>query len=230
MPVVTIRMEEDIKRRIDVVCEKAGTSISDFVREAIDSYISDYAYVQGSPNRSLSYGERAILLAIRKLENSLSPSQELQNEIEILENGWEGEYEGLLPPNETVAPSVTKEVRSILTMYLELKIGFGKSNRKLSLSVDDVTFPGFDHEGEESKHLEFAKFLVLARHRFGGLRSEAGEINLRSDHESKIDQYRVMLPVWEKVREANAKSGRYELTIEQVHQIVMAPKWKREVR
>jgi uncharacterized protein YfbU (UPF0304 family) len=230
MSVVTLRLDQDLKKRLDLFCHDTNQSMSDAVRNLIEEHLLEKEKLGGRSQKVFNDFERLQLYHTLKLRRAIeTENTALDGEIEILERGWEGEYHTLYLPREFVPAETTREVREILTMYVELKIGWLASTEKRGMTLEAVEFRGFDHEGQETSYQNFAAYLLEVQGSYSQLRDAEGNMNVKSDHVSHLSEYRIMLPIWKKYREQNFRQDTYQLNIDQVHAIISAPIWKRSV-
>ena len=85
---------------------------------------------------------------------------------------------------------------------------------------------GFDGNGEAA-YRGYVQYFINDLGRFEELRAEDFKKSFDS-HSPMIDTYRLMLPVWQKIRTTNDAQRKDRLSLEQVKAIVFAPPWKKQ--
>jgi uncharacterized protein YfbU (UPF0304 family) len=231
MKVITLRVTDEFRSLLDRLCTESGLNISDLVRKSVGQYAHEEVSFRGVKKPELSEFERLQLYHLLKIRRAVEKdSTQLDDDIKIIESGWRGEFPSLFLSTEFVTEEVTQEVRDILKMYVDLKRGYNESKEKRGLTPADVEFRGFDHELEEGPHQDFAHYLLIDRGRYSQLKDEDGNVTVKSDGViSPLSAYRAMLPIWRKHKKHSGYFNDYQLSIDQVHEICLAPTWKRSV-
>jgi uncharacterized protein YfbU (UPF0304 family) len=231
MKVITLRVTDEFRSLLDKLCTESGLNISGLVRKAVGQYAHEEVSFRGVKKPELSEFERLQLYHLLKIRRAVEKdSTELDDDIKIIESGWRGEFTSLFLSTEFVTEEVTQEVRDILKMYVDLKRGYNEAKEKRGLTPADVEFRGFDHELEEGPYQDFTHHLLIDRGRYSQLKDEYGNVTVKSDGViSPLSAYRAMLPIWRKHTKHSGYLYDYQLSIDQVHEICLAPTWKRSV-
>lgn len=162
----------------------------------------------------------------RLLEESASEAtrDDYRNAVTILENGYELEYETLIPAfTGPMSEQECLEVYDILEMHSDLHFAHQKLGEGSGVDKD-VRFPGFDGN-EEARTLSYARFLIERLGKWEELAPALG-FGLNS-HTPMLDRYRRMLMVWRQCRsdrdqEHALDPGGSPLTAEEIKRIVEA--------
>lgn len=139
-------------------------------------------------------------------------SEDYSAKAEALERGYETHFDDeWFTKDEDVLPAdQCQEVLSVLSMYDDLFVSFGKLTDKSGIEPQDVVFRGFDGN-DETKHMAYAKFFCETfdgGRRFQTLRAAPGfEFN---SHTPSLSRYRAMLPVYRAARDARRGSTGYQ--------------------
>jgi uncharacterized protein YfbU (UPF0304 family) len=125
---------------------------------------------------------------------------------EILENGFEFEYDEILKNiyKETLSEEDSKQIIKVLVMYQAL--------RRSGLPEEETTFGGYDGNNE-TDFMSYVDFLYLAQGKFRDVIPSRDRIN---SHTPMKDAYRRMLAKWREYREDR------ELTKEHAQEILDA--------
>ncbi|MEP7289634.1 MAG: YfbU family protein [Chloroflexota bacterium] len=136
-------------------------------------------------------------------------SEEYQISREILENGYEGEYEGIsreiYEGEDILNEKECDDVTYILAMFSALKNSYTSLQDKTGIDEFSVTFQGFGGN-DETKYLSYTRFICDKLDRFTGL--NRGD-NFNS-HFPMLSAYLPMLAKW------RARKERYDLTKEDI--------------
>jgi uncharacterized protein YfbU (UPF0304 family) len=155
---------------------------------------------------TLSDGEKLILMMLCEIYKRLEMDD---TEIEpkfVQETIWGGhywglkwKYSGLFHDHEDSDKSVG-EVADILEVWSFIELSFGRLSKADQDRVKKEAYPwsaifiGFDGNNE-GEHLGIARYLTEQLDRFSEFKGR--ELN---SHSPRLDGYRRMLPMWEKVR------------------------------
>lgn len=160
----------------------------------------------------LSRTERWILANQFAILEKLDPGQGYENLREILEAGYEAQYEWIAehirPDGDTMTQADCEEVLDILDMFTFLKYGYRDLADKSGIQVHWVNFPGFSGN-DEAKYLGFTLFLIDRQKKFQDLDRRD---NFNS-HGPFLMIYRQMLKEWKK------SADRYKLTKDDIIRI-----------
>ena len=111
---------------------------------------------------NLSLKDRLVLINQYNILELLKPEEKKHyaNLLEVLENGFELEYETLFSSidNEVVSIQECKEVLDILEMFKALKFSFYQLEDKSGIEENKIKFQGFDGN-HELKQMTYARFL-----------------------------------------------------------------------
>jgi uncharacterized protein YfbU (UPF0304 family) len=112
---------------------------------------------------------RLLLVNQFKILSILEKTDEYNDLIKILENGYKYEYNDIYYNiNKSVSKEQCKYVRVILNMFDTLQISFSKLQTN-KIIEDDVIFKGFDaNDNDESYLMSYTEFLIedLNRYQF----------------------------------------------------------------
>lgn len=138
--------------------------------------------------------ERQILANQNKILKLLDEENKREYElnIEILERGFEREYESVInvySDDEVKTHKVCKETVDILQMYRFINSAIGRLSKaeKKSLDLKRIEFEGFD--GTHDPHYHYAKFMIEKL----GKWEEYEGMGLNSHTQNSISKYRKML-------------------------------------
>jgi len=131
--------------------------------------------------------------------------------VEILENGFEVEYENILQQidEDVLTVEQAREVFDVMNMFRALKHNYDQLEDKEGINNYPITFHGFSGN-DEGKQWSFARYLQ-ANQRF----TDIGEGDLNS-HGPELDTYRRMLPEWHK------SADKFDLTKDDILRILAA--------
>ena len=144
---------------------------------------------------TLTRNERLMLINQYAILKGLDPAEAetYSRNIEILSNGYEGEYGsifGFVEP-ETLSRERSSEIHDILSMYDHLQRSFDELADREGVNEYRIKFPGFSGN-EETTEMAFCRYLV-ADNRWTSLRLANAEMN---SGVPLLDRYRGMLKVW----------------------------------
>jgi uncharacterized protein YfbU (UPF0304 family) len=138
----------------------------------------------------VSLVERLILANQYRILSAVAPRQANYEEfIEILENGYEGEYDRVLAgvePNRLSAEDCALVNDTLLMMSWLLHY-----RRKTNVKLDEFARPGFDADTEHG-HLSYARFLFKR----AGRRGFPGIKDVVDRRGARVERYRRMVKAW----------------------------------
>jgi uncharacterized protein YfbU (UPF0304 family) len=144
----------------------------------------------------LTFAERWILSNQYRMLQFLegTPSPFYEQAIEILESGYEDEYEYAAQyvknDDRILDPVIAKETRDILQMFSEMSWAYEELGKPEDIDTTLLKFWGFDGNNN-IEHLSYANFLK----RKGDYR----DVSVFNSHSDNIETYRDMLRVWEQI-------------------------------
>lgn len=143
----------------------------------------------------LSVVERQILSNQNEILKYLNPEEKdnYQENIEILTQGFELEYEGVFtvyPESNCIIYEICKETIDILNMFRLLKISIDKlgDEAKSKLVLPQLSFDGFS--ANDDPHFRYAKFMIETQNKW----QEQRDVDL--DSFGSINRYRRMLKIY----------------------------------
>ena len=158
----------------------------------------------------ISPTERLILANQYRILSTAAPREANYEEfIEILENGYEGEYDRVLAhvePNRLSAEDCALVNDTLLMMSWLLHY-----RRKSNAKLDEFVRPGFDANTEHD-HLSYARFLFKR----AGRRGFPGIKGVVDSHGPRLERYRSMVKAWQ------ASKDLLELTKADIDRILAA--------
>ena len=142
-------------------------------------------------------------------------AKKYQNNQEILENGFEYEYDSLVSWMTDIPKEVCEEVYSILHMFRCLICSFDKLDSTSELVREDCMFDGFDGN-EETDYYIYAKWLIEEDNKY----NEFSKCDLDS-HWNKLNTYRTMLIRFNEIT-SEKESGAHSscLSLEELNYII----------
>mgnify|MGYP000615990701 CR=1 FL=1 len=141
---------------------------------------------------NLSAVERQILSNQNQILKIIDPVNEASYDenISILENGYETEYQNIFSINfySTVSRKIGNEVIDILTMFREIanSLDLLSKEEMVTLDLEKLKFNGFTNQN--LSHLNFAKFMIIERNEW----EEQAHVELESIG-NNLDRYKRML-------------------------------------
>lgn len=141
---------------------------------------------------------------------ALEESDEYDNAIRILDNGFEGEYDSLFQGyDDTLSEENCRFVRDVLCMYEDIqRIGNDSKDKKITAHFN-YRFKGFDGNNE-GNYMCYARYLTKNARLWSYL--EFGDDGCNS-HMPRVDKYRDMLTKWEKIEDKGTISAETILEI-----------------
>jgi uncharacterized protein YfbU (UPF0304 family) len=135
--------------------------------------------------------QRLILANQYRILSAVAPRAANYEEfIEILESGYEGEYDRVLArvePNRLSAEDCALVNDTLLMMSWLLHY-----RRKTNAKLDEFARPGFDAHTEHD-HLSYARFLLKR----AGRRGFPGIKDVVDSHGARLERYRSMVKAWQ---------------------------------
>jgi len=168
---------------------------------------------------NLTRVERQILLNQNRILSIIDEENRNDYElnIEILESGYELEYESVISVYKEVCKiEVCNETIEILDMFRDIKIAVDNLSpkEKEHLNIDKIKFEGFD---AKNKHHSYAKFMIKKR----GEWTEHSDKYLNSHDVMTIKKYRKMLTAMKKRQtEKRQAETRLDLNIDDLEYII----------
>ena len=148
---------------------------------------------------NLTEKDRLFLINQYEIRKMLTKESEIKDlcdrNIDILEEGFEGEYFNLLRLDSTVSCDVSQEVRDILIMYNKFEWAYEDEDEVLKKPFS--RFVGFDGN-EECSHLNYMRFIFKHEKDWcERVRKYVEDSNLRGNsHCPVLPAYRKMLNVF----------------------------------
>lgn len=224
MPTLTIRIDEDMRDRLNEAAEERGVSTSTYVRNAVEEHfrLEDGDLLEQRPGESLELSpferqtlvllHRATLAAKGDLGNEYYDSDSEMRSIQVLEHGFTSEYAGqeFAGIYDPMPQSEGELVWDILDMFRVIKFSakeLGNSGwEQLKLKNAEMygTFSGFDLNDErEARMLTYTQHLVESGRWEEQKEFVIGRTSDRGNsHRRMLDTYRAMLrvfkPLWKK--------------------------------
>jgi hypothetical protein len=145
---------------------------------------------------TLDRKDRLILANQYRILKKIDPDEGdfYQRSLEILENGYEREYERLTTGiyEDTMSAEECEEVHLILGMFRRLSYSYKELGDKSGIEADDLRFHGFDGNNED-KYLSYGTFLnSLGKYE---------ESEVIDSHMPSLEMYRRMLAEFEPLKE-----------------------------
>ena len=167
-------------------------------------------------SKKLTKKERALFVYLLKiLKNQGDEEYDYDNLIKALEYGYELHYGDVFDClfDEELSADDCREVLDILEMYRGIIYSFinlKRDGKNVSLSENDVKFPGFDGNNE-TKQMSYTDYFIKDLGRYDEI-EELSHGNYNS-HWPKLGKYRAMLMKWETYK---ALPNRYMMTEQQI--------------
>lgn len=171
---------------------------------------------------NFSKEQRALLINQFEILKHLDPSstEEYDNKIEILYNGYSYFYEDIVGDiNEDLSGVVSRKVLDILSLYRALYFGYENLTEEEQEQIEEryVIFRGFDGN-EEIPYYKFAQFVVTKAGLYGEIKEliQEGKVEMNS-HANRLRYYNDLLSRWEPLRkELNGEN----LNLEQIKHVL----------
>lgn len=232
MPTISIRVSDDLKSRLESLAQENENTMSAVITEALNSIagIRRSAYSEETAPYTINNTSRLIL---RDQELLLSKCGGLDDEdrqsharnVEILENGFTGEYPSvfaaLLPE---ISYSQCEELFDILDMFRVLRSSYAQLDDRDRVEVNerDISFQGFDlNDGTESKLIGYVEYL-FADDRYAELEDPLSRFSDGGNsHHQNLEVYRRMNRCFKQVWHSHIISFT-PLNLNEIKQIVAA--------
>jgi len=167
----------------------------------------------------LSKTERLILSNQYKLLKVMEDTDEYDEFIEILENGYEIFYDEIfMNIFDELPASCGQFVLDILCFYEAVEF-YKRDNPHDDEIINHPysCFKGFDGNNE-TKYMTFAGFLVFSQHRFEILKKYANTTNQFNSHMPMLDTYQKMVNLWD-----SKYNKKYGLERDEILDVLNAP-------
>lgn len=154
-------------------------------------------------NVKLTRKERAEFIYLLKiLQNQGDGEYDYENMIKALQYGYEYHYSDVFDClfDEELSSEGCREVLDILEMYRGIiysYINLKREGKQLSLTEDDIKFPGFDGNNE-GKQMSYTEYFIKDLGRYNEI--EQLSHGYYNSHWPKLDDYRAMLKKWEEYK------------------------------
>lgn len=162
----------------------------------------------------LSTAQRLILFnqfeILKRLSEDEYDEKMYQNDMDILLNGFESEYDSLIKGFDVVPLEICQEVKDILFMFRCLNDSYDNLSDKEDIDERLVKFRGFDGN-EEPDHYAFAKWFINDK-RYCEFKN--AEMN---SHSNRLRIYRPMLATFKPYEEASILTN---LSAKQIKEII----------
>ncbi|RBN39770.1 hypothetical protein DMN50_18610 [Priestia megaterium] len=171
---------------------------------------------------NFSKEQRALLINQFEILKHLDPSstEEYDNKIEILYNGYSYFYEGIVGDvNEDLSEAVSRKVFDILDLYRDLYSSYENLTEEEQEQIEErhVIFRGFDGN-EEIPYYKFAQFAVTKEGLYGEIKElvQEGKVEMNS-HANRLRYYNDLLSRWKPLRE---ELNGEKLNLEQIKHVL----------
>lgn len=215
---ISIRLEDQLKERLDEVAAKQNTSISEIIRDALEEKLKIADRKHESTSSLPSRNERLMLSNQYEILSILDPESAASHrkKKKIIQDGYSLNYGWM---TNYIEPEVSKktcvEVLRILDMYSALGDSLYRLDNKDGISEEDVSFSGFDGNNETDL-MAYAKFLIFDEGKFSDLLDVSG-FALNS-HFPIMNSYRKCLDRWASKKEP------HRMDVETIRYIIDKPK------
>jgi len=228
MATITIRVSEETRAEVDEIARGRGVSVSDLLRSALDDVIGRDPERGPDGPLSLSRVERLTLKMQHEIlaklgDDEAMPPDHHRKMIEVLEQGFTGEYGTLFSGISEVTQRECALVWDLLDMFRILKASVAKLNPADRATLGEyaeraLTFQGFDfNDSREARLASYAEHLVS-----DGRWQELAECfddahESGNSHARELPTYQRLLraftPIWrDKVSDHSGGPERYLLT------------------
>lgn len=139
----------------------------------------------------------------------------LRKNIEILENGYEYDFQSLPPSSmsEPLSKESCLEARDILRMFRNLRNSYNELSEKDGISAEDIKFKGYDfNHPQEGLYAGYTKFMIDYRE------WPESRLDDYNSHNENLGRYRRMLAKLEEF----PHEKKYHLTSSEIAQILEA--------
>lgn len=169
----------------------------------------------------LSKTDRAKFIYLLKiLKNQGDEEYDYDNMIKALQYGYEYHYSDVFDClfDEELSADGCREVLDILEMYRGIiysYINLKREGIQLSLTEDDIRFPGFDGNNE-GKQMSYTEYFIKDLGRYDEI--EQLSHGYYNSHWPKLGDYRTMLEKWQEYK--NTLSNRYMMSEQQIKDLL----------
>jgi uncharacterized protein YfbU (UPF0304 family) len=172
MATVTLRLDDETRTEIEARARGRGETVSDLLRAAIDQFLGrEGASMPNRAPRTLTLGERSVLAAQHEILSVTSEDDEESQRhltiVEILMNGFSGEYETVFAGFDAeISPRECKLVWKLFEMFRVLSASVHRLDAEAKADIGDdaeyaLSFQGFDvNDARESGLARYARFVV----------------------------------------------------------------------
>lgn len=165
--------------------------------------------------KKLSKKDRLLLRNQYEILSVLKPNYGYEKYIEMLEYGYEYEYNFDDIIFESMSIDNCKYVYKILNMFDFLQLSFSKLTNPIKIKEDDVIFNGFDANSNiEVGYLGYVRFLIEELNKFNFIK----KIDYNS-HAPMIETYDRMYSIYEKIGKKLATTPIIYLTEDELCEI-----------
>jgi uncharacterized protein len=219
MATVSIRLDDDLKERLDRVSESRGLNSSAVIRSAIEEKIA--ALGRSEPIHSpatLTVAERMMLSNQYRLMALLEPSAAKYHlkHARIVEEGYELDFQWMTQYLSDPFPRrKCHEVLRILDMYSSLIYSYLALTDKEDIGPHDVQFGGFDGNNE-TDYMAYATFVIFEQEKFAVLKEVDG-LSMDS-HFPTLRRHQSQLLRWVALGEPHS------MNISQIRHVIDKPK------
>ncbi|MGL3807909.1 YfbU family protein [Paeniglutamicibacter sp. R2-26] len=247
MATVTIRLKDETRDRIGEAADARGIPLSDYIREALDAYLTleqsgDVGADRPDTTEEIAldpYQRKVLQLLHRNLlatqgglgDSYYDEKQEVRS-LQVLENGFSGEYpQEFADIDEPMTRSECELTWDIFDMFRVIQASvreFGKDGWK-HVQVQDAelhgTFRGFDfNDLDESRLANYAKYLIKTDRWTEQKEAFSPENGGGNSHSQMLPTYRAMLgvfkPLWRKT--IRGGFGRHLFSATDLERILLA--------
>ena len=172
-------------------------------------------------NIKLTKKERAEFIYLLKiLKNQGDEEYDYDNMIKALQYGYEYHYSDIFDClfDEELSADGCREVLDILEMYRGIIFSYINLKREgiqLSLTEDDIRFPGFDGNNE-CEQMSYTEYFIKDLGRYDEI--EQLSHGYYNSHWPKLGDYRTMLGKWQEYK--NTLSNRYMMSEQQIKDLL----------
>ena len=172
-------------------------------------------------NVKLTRKERAEFIYLLKiLQNQGDVEYDYDNMIKALQYGYEYHYSDVLDClfDEELSSEGCREVLDILEMYRGIiysYISLKRERKQLSLTEDDIRFPGFDGNSE-GMQMSYTEYFIKDLRRYDEI--EQLSHGYYNSHCPKLNDYRAMLRKWKEYKDT--LPNRYMMDEQQIKELL----------
>ncbi len=205
------------------------------VKYNLNAFNMDTLSLTKGKKMKISKSEKLILALLCEIHQELGLDKNGEIDSNLIssaintQNTWaiEQKYDGILWEPEGETPEDVSFVCSVLDMWVFIEDSYKNLSKDEKENLKEkaypfgsnVSFNGFDGNNE-SKFLSIARFYIENMNSF----CEFSGRSLNS-HAPKVETYQRMLEVFEPMRDAMSHSDSYQLSAEQLEQLLKAKKY-----